>query len=75
MGVRNSGGGVKTGLQGMLQKNLETKLNSNWNILQIYPTDTLGVYRLWLVLDTGQISSIFVEIPRVIYANSYRPQD
>lgn len=59
----------------MLQKNLETKLNSNWNILQIYPTDTLGVYRLWLVLDTGQISSIFVEIPRVIYANSYRPQD
>ncbi|KAL4468704.1 hypothetical protein ABPG74_005207 [Tetrahymena malaccensis] len=58
-------------LRQMFSNQDEFVLKSDWHVLQIAPTDQLGVYKLWaFVIETKQIISVSVEIPRVIYVNS-----
>lgn len=46
-------------------------LKADWHVLNVAPTDNLGIYKIWaFVPETNQITSISVEIPRVIYVNS-----
>lgn len=53
-----------------IQKDQEI-LNQVWNILMVHETENKGVFKVWIQLESQQIISIKVVIPRVIYINSY----
>lgn len=57
-------------IRGMLQNKEHEILNSVWQILQVCPAEKLGVFRVWLFTEHGQMLSVQVRVPRVIYVNS-----
>ncbi|KAJ2994653.1 DNA polymerase epsilon catalytic subunit [Globomyces sp. JEL0801] len=46
--------------------------SKTWELLQISETDSPGIFRLWTIVN-GQIESVDIEVPRVIYVNSRIP--
>jgi hypothetical protein len=63
----------RDGLGGFLRKNALAVRASYWQIVQLVEDDLVpGLFRVWVLLDSGALRLMRVRVPRVIYVNSQR---
>jgi hypothetical protein len=46
-------------------------LTKPWQILDINETETPGRLKVWLLTDDNTMHSVFLDVPRRFYVNSY----
>ncbi|CAB0010464.1 unnamed protein product [Nesidiocoris tenuis] len=73
MPVANPRGPSHT-LGGFLQKAQHTLLNSTWQIIQIAPTNSPGVMRVWALVGS-ELHQIRLIVPRIFYVNHRVPKE
>ncbi|CAG9765603.1 unnamed protein product [Ceutorhynchus assimilis] len=56
-----------------LQKTQNTLLTTPWQVVQITPTRTPGVFKLWALVDT-ELHLVKLHVPRIYYANIKTPK-
>ena len=59
----------RDGLTGFLKKSALQVRASYWQVVQIVE-ESPGVFRLWVLLDSGALAHRTVTVPRVVYVNS-----
>jgi hypothetical protein len=60
-----------TGLSGFLRKQTLAVRASYWQIVQMFEDDVVpGMFRVWVVLDSGMLKQMVVHVPRVIFVNA-----
>jgi len=63
----------RDGLTGFLRKTALAVRASYWQIVQLVEDETSpGLFRVWVLLDSGALRQMRVRVPRVIYVNSQR---
>jgi len=50
-------------------------LTSVWHILQIHETDTPGIYKMWVYLESSQLVSFKLRMKRTFYINSLHQEN
>ena len=55
--------------RGIFNQQASANSESTWHILQLHETDSPGEFYLWVVID-GQIKSMRVSVPRIIYLHT-----
>lgn len=58
-------------VEGFLDRQKVTLLTQMWQILSICETETAGRLKVWLLTDDNILHSLFLEVPRRFYVNSY----
>ncbi|XP_043195220.1 DNA polymerase epsilon catalytic subunit A-like [Amphibalanus amphitrite] len=67
--VAGAGGGPRaTTLGGFLRRAQRTVLDTPWQLIQVVPTGTAGLYRLWCLVG-GDLHLIKLVVPRIFYVN------
>ncbi|XP_025837463.1 DNA polymerase epsilon catalytic subunit A [Agrilus planipennis] len=66
-------GAISGTLGGFIQKSQRTRLLSCWQILQIVPTSTPGIFKLWVLIQS-ELYQLKLNIPRIFYVNLRTPK-
>ena len=70
--VRQIRSGRLGGISSFVEHAHARLLKEHWQLLQIRPTAQAGKFRLWVVTGDGTIHMLVLDVPRVIYINSYK---
>ena len=67
--VAAGGGGARaTTLGGFLRRTQRTVLDTPWQVIQVVPTGSAGLFRLWCLVG-GDLHLIKLVVPRIFYVN------
>ncbi len=61
-------------LSQLLAQGAESLLSQMWHVLEVAETGDKGVFRVWVYLESGALTSVKVRVPRVLYVNSRKVQ-
>ncbi|KAJ3354202.1 DNA polymerase epsilon catalytic subunit [Kappamyces sp. JEL0680] len=70
--LRSIGAGPKSGISNFFESSASLMVNRTWEMLQVSETDSLGIFRVWAIVNE-KLESIDVEVPRVFFVNSRVP--
>lgn len=65
-----SGLGMNKALSNFMRLQDDTVLNSRWHIMQIEPTSEPGLMKVWALTEQGNMFSVKLSVPKLIYINS-----
>ncbi|KAH8548277.1 hypothetical protein BGW37DRAFT_507320 [Umbelopsis sp. PMI_123] len=65
--------GADVSASGYFRRHAGSLVSSPWHILQIVESDTLGEYRMWVVIQRS-LYCINLSVPRIFYVNSHDSQ-
>ena len=65
-----AGLGMNKALSSFMRLQDDTVLNSNWHIMQVEPTFEPGELRVWALTEQGNMFSVKLSVPKLIYINS-----
>ena len=69
----NGSSQTKVGISTYFESSATKMMNTTWEILQISETDSLGIFRVWAIVNNA-LESIDIEVPRIFYLNSRVPE-
>ena len=65
-----SGLGMNKALSNFMRLQDDTVLNSRWHIMQIEPMSEPGLMKVWALTEQGNMFSVKLSVPKLIYINS-----
>eukprot|EP00762_Andalucia_godoyi_P002882 ANDGO_04423.mRNA.1 DNA polymerase epsilon catalytic subunit A len=62
---------LQTGIGGMLRRQADALVRSDFELLCLKETEKPGVHRAWYISETGYISSFLISLDRTVLINTY----